>query len=407
MKPHSLLPLLFFLAATHLVVDLVAGTLNPLWPRFDEHYHLRPWQTVLVFTLWGASSSVSQFVFGMYGDRFNTRWLLWTGPIIATICLSSVGLFQSPLILAILLVASGLGIASFHPEGAALAGSCVPEYRSRAMSIFTVGGFIGQAIGPTYSGSMVDWLGLPGLAWGVLGGLVAAALLFPLGRGVMAQPPRKPAPPIRLRELFRGREMPVFLVLVIGSLRIIAAAGVPVLVGYLLKARGFSASSTGIVQSSFMLGIGLGSLTCATLLKPAHERTILWLCPLLVTPVLLVIPVAPWWWLLMASVGLSGLLLGISLPVLISFGQQLMPSSPRIASSITMGVSWGIGGAAVSLILLVCGWLVRFEPAFPTFAVATLVSSILCIWLPSAAYAEQQGVAALASEPSPSAGAST
>jgi hypothetical protein len=165
MKPSSLLPLLFFLAATHLVVDLVAGTLNPLWPRFDEHYHLAPWQTVLVSSL-ASIASVSQFVFGMYGDRFNARWLLWTGPAIATICLCSVGLFQSPLILGILLAASGLGIAAFHPEGAALAGSCVPEHRSRAMSIFTVGGFIGQAIGPTYSGSMVDWLGLPGLAWG-------------------------------------------------------------------------------------------------------------------------------------------------------------------------------------------------------------------------------------------------
>jgi FSR family fosmidomycin resistance protein-like MFS transporter len=98
----------------------------------------------------------------------------------------------------------------------------------------------------------------------------------------MAQPARKPAAPVRLRELFRGREVSVLLILVIGSLRIIAAAGVPVLVGYLLKSRGFSASSTGVVQSSFMLGIGLGSLTCATLLKPHHERTILWLCPLLV-----------------------------------------------------------------------------------------------------------------------------
>jgi FSR family fosmidomycin resistance protein-like MFS transporter len=406
MPSSSLLPLLFFLAATHLVVDLVAGTLNPLWPRFNEHYHLQRWQTVIIFFLWQTSASVSQFFFGMYGDRFNTRWLLWTGPIIATICLSSVGLFDSPIILAILLVASGLGIASFHPEGAAMAGSCVPEHRSRAMSIFTVGGFIGQAIGPTYSGGIVDWLGLPGLAWGMVGGLFAAAFLFPLGRGVMGQPARKPAAPVRLRELFRGQELAVLLVLVIGSLRIIAAAGVPVLVGYLLEARGYSASSTGIVQSSFMFGIGLGSLTCAALLKPRHERMILWLCPLLVTPVLLVIPVAPWWWLLMVSVGLSGLLLGISLPVLISFGQQLMPSSPRIASSITMGVSWGIGGGAVSLILLFCAWSARYEPAFPIFAVATLASSVLCIWLPALAHPQPAEVAAtLAVEQPHSAGA--
>jgi FSR family fosmidomycin resistance protein-like MFS transporter len=396
MKPASMLPLLFFLAATHLVVDLVAGTLNPLWPRFNAHYRLGDWEAVLLFFIWQTSASVSQFVFGLYGDRFNTRWLLWTGPIIATLCISSVGLFQSPLVLGLLLAASGLGIAAFHPEGAALAGSCVPEHRSRAMSIFTVGGFIGQAIGPAYSGAMVDWLGLRGLAWGILGGLLAAAFLFPLGRGVMAQPARSAAPPVDLRTLFRGREGPLLLVLVIGSLRIIAAAGVPVLIGYLLAAREASATETGIVQSTFtgivqsafMFGIGLGSLASATLFKPRHERAILWLCPLLVTPVLLVIPIVDIWWLLMGSVGLSGLLLGISLPVLISYGQQLMPDSQRIASSITMGVSWGIGGGIVSLILYLCQRQGHFEPAFPAFAVATLASSVLCIWLPTLSQAQ-------------------
>src|SRR6185503_11916764 len=77
-----------------------------------------------------------------------------------------------------------------------------------------------------------------------------------------------------------------------------------------------------------------------------------------------------------------GLLLGISLPVLVSRGQELMPDSPRIASSITMGVSWGVGGGVVSIILFICKYGGRFEPAFAAFAVATLVSSVLCVWLP-------------------------
>jgi FSR family fosmidomycin resistance protein-like MFS transporter len=395
MKPASLLPLLFFLAATHLLVDLVAGSLNPLWPRFKTEFHMAGWQSVGLFCLWGATTSVTQFFFGLYGDRFNTRWLLWVGPIVATICLSSIGLFQSPLMLAALITISGLGIAAFHPEGAALAGNCVPEHRSRAMSIFTMGGFIGQAIGPTYSGTIVDWLGLPGLAWGMLLGLVSVALLFPLGRGVMAQSKEPARPQVDLVTLFRGRTQSLLLVLVIGSLRIIAASGVPILLAYLLNSTGKSATETGVAQSAFMFGIGLGGLGCATLLKPQHERAILWLCPLLVTPVLLVIPVIDHRWLLLVSVGLTGLLLGISLPVLISYGQQLMPDSQRIASSITMGVSWGLGGGIVSLILLLCEWGGRFEPAFTAFAVATLASSLLCIWLPAVSAAQPEASPAL------------
>ncbi len=386
MKPASpLWLLLFFAAALHCLVDLMAGALNPLWPRMDGHFHLTAWQGVGLVFLWQMTTSISQFFFGMWGDRFNSRWLLWVGPLAAVICIGSIGLTQSPIILALLIVVSGLGIAAFHPEGAALAGSCAPQNRSRAMSIFTMGGFIGQSIGPSLSGYAVKLMGMQGLAWGILGGLVALLLLAPLGMRAMSghtiTVQNDSAPRVRLRDLFRGREWPVLLVLVVGSLRIVAAVGVPILLGFLLTARNWTEEEVGFMQSAFMFGIGLGGLTCATLMRRHHERAILWLCPLLATPVVLVIPWTGGWGLACLA-SLSGLLLGISLPVLVSRGQELMPDSPRIASSITMGVSWGVGGGVVSIILFICKYGGRFEPAFAAFAVATLASSVLCAWLP-------------------------
>jgi len=291
--------------------------------------------------------------------------------------------------LAVFLIVGGLGIAAYHPEAAALAGSCAPEHRSRAMSVFTLGGFLGQAVGPIYSGSLVDQLGMDGLGWNLLVGLAVAALLAPLGLGVLSLPAPERSRHVSLHGLFRGRLAVLSLVLVVGSLRIIAAAGVPVVIGYVLTARGANAADTGFVQSAFMFGIGLGGLVCATLARPLHERTILWLCPLLVTPVVAVLPLLTGW-LLTVSIGLSGLLLGIALPVLISYGQQLMPDSQRIASSITMGVSWGVGGGVVSIILAVGKWTGHFEPAFIVFAVATALSSFLCIWLPATGHAAHQ-----------------
>jgi FSR family fosmidomycin resistance protein-like MFS transporter len=397
MKSSSPLWLLLFFAATlHCLVDLVAGSLSPLWPLMEGHYQMATWQGPVLFFLWQMTTSLSQFFFGVWGDRFNSRWLLWAGPTAAVICLGSIGLTNSPIILAQLLIVAGLGIAAFHPEGAALAGNCLPENRSRAMSIFTTGGFIGQSIGPYLSGNVVKWLGISGLAWGILGGLVAILILAPLGIRAMRvdafAPKKTAAPPVRLSHLFRGREWPVILVLVVGSLRIIAAAGVPILLSFLLKARDLTEADIGFVQSAFMFGIGLGGLTCATLLQRHHERAILWLCPLLVTPVLLALP----WtggWAMACLASLSGLLLGISLPVLVSRGQELMPDSQRIASSITMGVSWGAGGGVVSIILVICKFGGHFEPAFAAFAVATLASSVLCAWLPEAKIQATSGAA--------------
>jgi FSR family fosmidomycin resistance protein-like MFS transporter len=98
--------------------------------------------------------------------------------------------------------------------------------------------------------------------------------------------------------------------------------------------------------------------------------------------------------LLVTAVCLTGILLGISLPVLISYGQQLMPESQRIASSITMGVSWGIGGGLVSIVLAWCRATGRFEPAFVVLGLATAISSVLCIWLPATAAAPEPAGAA-------------
>ena len=36
------------------------------------------------------------------------------------------------------------------------------------------------------------------------------------------------------------------------------------------------------------------------------------------------------------------------MPVYISYGQQLLPHGQRVASSITMGVSWGMSGSLVA-----------------------------------------------------------
>src|SRR5688572_22805855 len=285
-----LLSLLVFAAAMHFLVDTVAGMLNPLWPRLDSHYRLAGWESAGLFFLWQMTTSLSQLGFGLYGDRFQARWLIWAGPLAAIVCLGSIGLTQSPLILAVLLSVAGLGIAAYHPEAAALAGSCAPEHRSRAMSIFIMGGFLGQAVGPIYSGNLVDAYGLSGMTWTILAGLAIAAILTPLGRGTFQRQPKHASASAPLRDLMRGQLGSLTLVLVIGSLRIIAAGGVPLLVGYLLEQRGATAGETGQVQAAFMLGIGLGGLACATLVRHHHERLILWLCPLVAVPVLLAIP---------------------------------------------------------------------------------------------------------------------
>lgn len=373
---------LIVFTALHFLVDTVAGQLSPLWPALKQHYHLGTGGTFWLLLIWTMATSFSQLGFGLLGDSPIGRWLVWLGPVAGAICLGCVGLSDSPIVLAALLICGGLGIAAFHPEGATLAGNSWPIARSRAISIFAMGGFLGQAAGPYCSGLVVDHFGLSGLS----GGIAIALTLI-----VMLRLAFRDSPPVARSQGFdavrdairvlRTHRSIVVLLILSGTLRVVAAAGIPNAISFWLAAKQFTKSEVGLVQSCFMAGIGLGGLVCAAFVRPRTERLALWLIPTLSVPFIAMIPQLEGL-ALKGATGLSGLLLGIALPVFISYGQQLIPESQRVASSITMGVSWGTGGAIVAALIDLCDRRQSFDFAFIGFALAVIASSALCLFLP-------------------------
>ncbi len=87
-------------------------------------------------------------------------------------------------------------------------------------------------------------------------------------------------------------------------------------------------------------------------------------------------------WTLVVLVGTCGLLLGVTMPVYISYGQQLLPHGQRVASSITMGVSWGIAGGLVAGAIWIFNSFDALSSIFGVFAAASLASSLLSHLLP-------------------------
>jgi FSR family fosmidomycin resistance protein-like MFS transporter len=376
-RPVAVLALL---AATHFLVDIVAGTTSPIWPTLEENLGQNTGGLLWVYVAWMIATSFSQLLFGLWADRNHSRWLIWIGPGVAILCISCIGLVNSPGALALLFVAGGLGIAAFHPEAAATAGSLLPHQRSRAMAIFALSGYLGQAAGPCYSGMMTDHFGVRGLSVGIVWGL---PILFVLciglrGAPVVSSPDTAAIVPTIAP---RGTLILIVVLLAVGALRILPALGVPLALAYTLKATDAPNAIIGAVQSSFMAGIGLGALVCAAFVRPKWERRVLWGLPLCASPLLATLAYLDGW-MLAGLVGTCGLLLGVTMPVYISYGQQLLPHGQRVASAITMGVSWGIGGGIVASVLWVCMEYDSLSSIFGFFAVAAILSSGLCYFLP-------------------------
>jgi FSR family fosmidomycin resistance protein-like MFS transporter len=81
----------------------------------------------------------------------------------------------------------------------------------------------------------------------------------------------------------------------------------------------------------------------------------------------------------------AGFALGVTFPLLVSCGQQLLPRGQRIASGLTMGVTWGLASpVAISTIDLFERWR---QPAasFYVFAGLAAASSLMCLALARAA----------------------
>src|SRR5262249_25574303 len=127
---------LLILALLHALVDAFAAMIQPLWPDLQRGLGIGDAAMQGVFVLWSLATSVSQLGFGYLGDGGRQRWWLWAGTGLGVLCMSGVGLAGSLPALAALILVGGLGIAAFHPEAAALAGSCSAASRSRAISLF-------------------------------------------------------------------------------------------------------------------------------------------------------------------------------------------------------------------------------------------------------------------------------
>ena len=150
------------LSVGHLVTDINQGALPAMLPFFIAAYDLSYAAAAGIVFAANMTSSIVQPLFGHAADRFSKPWLLSAGLMLAGVGLGLSGVFQSYQWILFLAIASGVGIAAYHPEAARLVNFAASEKKGAAMSLFGVGGTVGFAIGPLIiTGALLQW-GLKG-----------------------------------------------------------------------------------------------------------------------------------------------------------------------------------------------------------------------------------------------------
>ena len=168
---------LSWLAAGHVVNDMNQGAVPALLPFLIAERGLTYTAAggiVLAATL---LSSLIQPVLGHLYDRRPLPFLIPLGVLAAGGGLALAGAVTSyPATIAAILL-SGAGVAAFHPESARYANYASGERRATGMSVFSVGGNLGIALGPVAIAALAGSGGVARITWMILPAVLMAALL--------------------------------------------------------------------------------------------------------------------------------------------------------------------------------------------------------------------------------------
>jgi len=333
------------LASGHGCVDACQGAVPAMLPFLVDRHGLSFAAASALVLAATVFSALIQPLFGAFSDRISSPWLMPGGVVLGCLGVAAAGLAPTyPLVFGAILV-SGLGVAAFHPEGSRYANYLSGSRRATGMSVFSVGGNAGFALGPLLTTPLVLLLGLSGtLALAVLP-LGAALLLaheLPRWRRLERTVAAEPVAGGRDDWGAFGRLGGVI------ALRSGVYFGLQAFIPAYFVAELSTSKAAGNAALTLMLAAGaVGTLVGGGLVDRFGARTVLVGTQLLLLPLLLMLPFA-------GVAGATVLLAAIGFVTIASFsitivlGQAYLPSRVGLASGVTLGLAIGLGGVAAT-----------------------------------------------------------
>ena len=352
------LKIILILSLSHLFIDVTGSALPAMMPFLKNTLHLSYTAVGTVIMVSNMTSSVIQPLFGYLSDKMEMKWLLPISAILTYIGFSFLGLSSSFIVLLVLVIINGLGIAVYHPESTKIMHFFTGSRMATGMSFFQVGGNLGMALGPLFVTYAIALADLSGTLYYLLLGIPVLAILLLFSRELNLPAKREKS---GLREKqgdsppageHRGWGSMLLLVTAV-SLRSWAHMGLITFVPfYYIHVLGGDAITAGRLVFVFLMGGAAGTLIGAAIADRIGHKYYFCLSMILSVPLLfLFLEVSGIWVFIILF--LIGLVLISSFSVTIVMGQRILRNRLGMASGLTMGFVIGMGGIGAGLLGIV------------------------------------------------------
>ncbi|MDT8899937.1 MFS transporter [Anaeroselena agilis] len=349
-EPVLTLPLIL-LAISHAVTDLSQGALPVLLPFLKTAFNLTYAQVGIIVMAQNVTSSVIQPAFGYVADRLSLPWLIPAGVLLSGIGVAVTGLVGSYSTLLAIVIITGLGVSAFHPQGSKSAHFVsASSRRGQSMSVFSVGGNFGMALGTIFMGLLLTFPGGMGnTIWFLLPAGVTALLVW-------LNLPRVSPPPAAAAAGKKDQPrapLPVFLLTVLLAfilVRTTIQAGLTTFIPlYYVNYLGGSPVYAGYLLSAFMMAGVVGTFVGGTLSDKFGRKTLIVGSMLISWPLLALFQFTSGF-VTVVLAAVTGFTLIASFSPLLVLAQEIMPGYEAMAAGLTIGFSIGLGGIGVTVL---------------------------------------------------------
>jgi len=333
---------LFLLWLSHLFVDFFTG----IWPIYKTIAAIDIAEAGLIAGITGFLGESFQIFFGHLCDRGHRKKIMILGLVLAssilwiTFCNNN---YSSFFVLLLLMLGSG----SFHPAAAGMAGSLSKVYKGRTILFFASGGAIGLGISQLAFTHLLDVF--EGHAIIALLPVFAVFLFLAFHRFPEI---KSPAAPFSLKGFFeplKPMKKPLTLLYFSQVANQAIVMSFMFMLPDLLQARGcHSWLCLGGGHLCFIIGSAVTMFPAGILCDRIGQKAVL--TTVLISALTLFYFFISQNQLSLPATGLLlgtlGAFLGIINPIIVSWGNRLVPEHPSSVSALLMGFAWCIGNLA-------------------------------------------------------------